>query len=236
MSFIDQLPTLDKARAEGLLPKNLAVAETRKLAALVVVANLHRRETWRETRVLPRDLPPLPRAAPAYAVGTFRSWIVADAPTGGSVIEHVTDRAQLYRDVIVPRELTDNPHLFGIESAIESLVPERIDPALECKDLRKTGASAAYRGALAADQQPTFHEFDFCDTIDRGRRDVEQLYRARGKVVQAGVRAFAWPLLHVRFVSEDPTTQLVILPDANAVLHALTGAELEKREEARTIT
>jgi hypothetical protein len=234
MALLDHLPSLENARAADLLPRDLVVAEAKKLAALVVIADLCRRETWRETRALSEaDQAELPQVAPPFFPGTYRSWMVSRSPSGGAVLEHVTDRVQHYRDVLVPQQLTDSPYLFGIESAVEALVPHLPEPAFECKDLRRTGTTSAYRGALSADDQPTFHEFDFADTIERARNEVLQLYRARGKVVQGMVRAFAWPLLHVRFTSGEPSAQLVVLPDAAGVLHALTGAMLEEREEDR---
>lgn len=228
------LPTLEAARAAGLVRTDLAVAEAKQLAALLVIADVARREAWRETRMLSAaDLVDVPTQAPPFAPGVVRSWLVSRTPSGGSVLEHVTDRTQRWRDVLLPSVLTDDRYLYGIESAIEALVPEEPAPAHECKDLRPTGAASAYRGSLSANAQPTFHGFDFADTIDRGKKAVLDLHRARGRVVSMRVRAFAWPLLLVRFQSDDLHTTVVVVPDHLGGLHALSGAELAERTGER---
>lgn len=235
MSIEDFLPTVEAAERAGLLNERFQVAEAKKLAAIVVVARFLRRDAWRETTHLNAlDERTLPREAPPFNIGQIRSWLINITPRG-HLIEHVTDRAQDFWDVFVPRSLTSNPMLFGVESAIEALVPKLPDDELECHDLRTDGAQSAYRGQLSGERKPMFHGFDFEDTIDQAKESLGQLYRARGRILHASVRAFAWPMLYVRFDTVVPFTETVIVPGGrDGSLHALTGAELQRREEERS--
>lgn len=228
------LPTLERAREAELIPSDPPVAEARRLVALLVVANLFRRERWRETKSLPpEEMRWLFTAEPPPLPGSYRTWLVGRDAGGRCQLEHVTDKIVAFRDVFVPSSLKNDPVLFGVETAIEALVPQAPNALLECKDLRNVSTTSAYRGTLAQTQKPMFHGHDFEDTIDQGRSAVQQLYAVRGKLISASVQAFAWPLLHVRFVATDPATQLVILPDASGELHAISGMELREAEAER---
>ncbi|MFO0547564.1 MAG: hypothetical protein U0271_04195 [Polyangiaceae bacterium] len=230
MSLEEFLPTVAAAERAGLLNERYGVVEAKKLAAIVVVARFFRREAWREAAYDPS----LPSQAPPFNPGQLSSWC-GRTPAGKGFIEYITDRAQDFWDVFVPRSLTSNPTLFGVESAIEALVPKLPDDELECHDLRTDGAQSAYRGQLAGERKPMFHDYDFEDTIDQAKESLGQLYRARGRIMHATVRAFAWPMLYVRFDTPEAATDTVIVPGGSTGgLHAITGAELQQREEDRS--
>lgn len=233
MSLLQRLPSLQDAIDAGLIPTNYKVLELKQLAAIVLIARIVRRETWRESKLLEADdLRRLPLQPPPVSPGSFSAWL-AGSKQGMSILEHVTDKTQDFRDVFVSGTLTSNPSLFGVESAIEELVPAVPPAELECVDLRETGASAAYRGEMGEKKRPNFHGFDFDNAYDQAKEAVIQLYRGRGRIVRSAIVAYAWPMLSVRINAPDPEGHLVILPDREWNLHALTGSELMQREKDR---
>lgn len=235
------IPTLDAAVKAGIaLPSGPAV-ETSKLVALVVAATVRKREVWREDRMMTTaDAERIPRQPPEVRnAGGFSSWLVSQREEGAFVrarLEHVTDKVVRIRDVLIPSELSSRPVLFGVESAIEELVPELLPDFLECKDLRTASERSAYRGTMGAVAAPKFHGHDFGDTIEQGRKMVEAMSLVRGQLLGVRVRAFAWPLLWLRWEAasyDQPGPQVVLLTDQNFQLRALTGTELRRRDEER---
>lgn len=237
------IPTLDGAVKAGIALPDGPVREQSKLVALVVAATVRRRETWREDRKMTSDdAARIPKQPPEVRKeGGFSSWLVSQREDGGFVrakLEHVTDKVVRIRDVILPTELSSQPVLFGVESAIEELVPELLPDFLECKDLRTVSERSAYRGTMSMQAAPKFHGHDFGDTIEQGRKMVEGMARVRGQLLGVQVRAFAWPLLWARW--EDPGiglqgAQVVLLADGQGQLRALTGTELQRRDEQRGV-
>lgn len=225
--------TLERARALGLeLPEGEPAAE-RKLAALVVLARVLSRETWQEERLLLEDdLRKLPRRVPPPATGGgFRSWIKAFDPSGKAVLEHVTDKLAHHRFVLVPSELTTQKDYFGIGTAISEIAAETPVDTLECKDLRTIGVSTAYRGAKSgARERPTFHGYDFGDTPEQGKKTLESLFQGRGRTLEAGARAFAWPLCKLDWAGG---ASALLLADPDGVLRVITPKDLAEREEER---
>lgn len=237
------LPTLEAALAQGIdLPEG-PVEEQSKLAALIVAATVRKREVWRERRSMTyADAALMPKQPPAVRPdGGFSSWLISYEEQGAFLraqLEHVTDKVVRVRDVLVPRELTSRPRLFGLESAIEELVPELLPEFLECKDLRSHGERTAYRGNTSAAAAPTFHGHHFGDAIEQGRKLVEDLCVVRGQLLGVNVRAFAWPLLWLRWPDEGRDqvgAQVVLLADKNYQLRAISGVELERRIEDASV-
>ncbi len=232
LSIHDYLPTVEAAVRAGLLEQGSAPQFARKLAALLVIAKLARRETWREEKLLQgHEAHQLPTQAPPFAPGSFRSWKVGMGKTG-VLLEHVTDKIINFWDVFIPSALNREEDLFGVESAIEELVPGVPNAIFECQDLRTEGQVSAYRGQISGARKPMFHEHDFEDAIELGKAATIQLYQARGRLVSADVKAYAWPLLWVR-LSDDAESQMVILPDGHGQLHALRDTDLMRRDDEK---
>jgi len=271
---IPYLPTLERARAEGLALPPHKPAEERRVAALVVLAQVMRREAWDEETDLGPDAlkqiergdPPLPAAFEARshrrlvdelgarrctmcqeASGRARCRICNGAGTlggracsceGGFVrcalcegsgwmmrarLRYLQDQPLCMRELYAPPEMSFVSSLFTFEGTLERIVGPADPPeALRCHDLRPRATATAYRGAGDRVVEPDFHGHRFAGTIDKAVSALAQL-SAGGRVVAQAVRAYAWPLLWLRYGPGAPAPEAVVFPDPTGALHLFVG-------------
>lgn len=270
------MPTLDRARAEGLdLPPG-APAEERRVAALVVLAALVRREGWEEetdlgpgaAAQLEAGDPPPPDAFEARshrriaeelgarpctmcvdASGRARCRICGGSGTvgwsacsckGGFIrcplcegkgemvrvrVRYLQDRPLWMRELYSPPEMSFVPALFSFEGALERAVGPADPPeALRCLDLRPRQVSTAYRGGGDRGVEPDFHGHRFAGTIEKAIAALAA-FSAGGRVIAQAVRAYAWPLLWLRYGPGAPAGEVVVFPDPGGKLLAFSGRE-----------
>ncbi|MCC6557166.1 MAG: hypothetical protein IT372_29790 [Polyangiaceae bacterium] len=269
------IPDLERARAGGLdLPLD-APAETHRVAALVVHADMMRRDGWEEETLLSeaaadrveRGEPPAPTSLDAqsylrlgadlgqercsmcpdrpgrarcricHGVGRVDFWggpcscgsgYVACPQCEGSGearrvrVRYVRDEPIQLREIYVPKEMGFVPALFPFEGSFERTVGAAAPPeALRCHDLRPREAGAsAYRGGGKI-VEPDFHGYRFAGTVDVA---VEALRAAaaRGRIVAQAIRAYAWPLLWLRYRS--PEWEVVLFVDPGGAPQVFQGA------------
>lgn len=149
--------------------------------------------------------------------------------------EHVTVKAKMVsdqqtslHDVFLPTELRLAPGLIALERIVESIVPTIPDEAFRCHDLRKVAEVSAYRGTQRQ-QDPTFFGWSFRDTIDLGAKAVDAFLAGKGRVLSADIRAYAWPLLWLRYDRAHRThVDVVILRDEQGSARRIRSDEGEK--------
>jgi hypothetical protein len=93
--------------------------------------------------------------------------------------------------------------LFSFESAFERTIGLDVMPpeGLRCHDLSDRVSGTAYRGGNKK-QKPEFRGHDFSDTIDKALAGLAQL-TAGAAVPLYDIRAYAWPILWLRYGSTD---------------------------------
>ncbi len=132
--------------------------------------------------------------------------------TNSVVLRYYEDTLATMREFYLPSHLPCYAPLFGLESAMEGSVNLGVDPPEELRmhDLTGQVGGSAYRGGTKT-VRPTFNGHDFGDTIDRA---VEQLRALRGgfHVARYEVRAYAWPLLRLRYAPERPSAKEIARP------------------------
>lgn len=225
------LPTLERAREEGVELPPGEPRETHALAGLIVLARAVRRETWDET-MLADDLAsdvaltlasePVDYELRVHAAIAERAKLARDGHVR-VVVRHYTDRPVHVREMYVPTL----PVTFAFESALEQLAAfEQTPPeVLRCEDLTPQRAgSMAYRGGgkvVAA----SFHGHAFGDAIDKGKAAVSQM-GVRGTVFRRQVVAYAWPFLWLRYPQTGGAEEVIVVPDRAGKLHAVTPPPL----------
>ncbi len=129
------------------------------------------------------------------------------ATTNRVTLRYYEDTPATMRELYLPSHLPCYAPLFGLEGAMERSVNLAVDPPeeLRCHDLTGQVGGSAYRGGTRT-VRPSFHGHDFGDTIDHAR---EQLRALRGgfHIARYEVRAYAWPLLRVRYAPERPSAK-----------------------------
>jgi hypothetical protein len=134
------------------------------------------------------------------------------ATTNRVVLRYYEDTPATMRELYLPSHLPCYAPLFHLESAMEEGANMSAEPPeeLRCHDLTGQVGGSAYRGGSRT-VRPTFHGHDFGDTIDRAR---EQLRALRGgfHVARYEVRAYAWPLLRLRYAPERPSAKEIARP------------------------
>lgn len=117
-------------------------------------------------------------------------------------IRYYEDEPKFMRELYVPSHLPCNAPLFGLETAVEGAVNLSYDPPeeLRCHDLTGRAPGSAYRGGERY-VRPTFHGFDYGDTIEKAIEGMRAL-GAGGRVLLHDTRAYAWPMLRLQFASE----------------------------------
>ncbi|XXX72995.1 hypothetical protein WMF30_35635 [Sorangium sp. So ce134] len=268
------LPTVARARDEGLALPPGAPAEERRVAALVVLASIVRREGWTEVvdlspeaaeQLEPGD-PPRPRSFEPRAHRRLAEDLgfrpcpgCAGAPgrarcplCGGEAlrracscsagyvrcpscmgagrvrrvrVRYLEDRPLEVRELYAPPEMTFVPALFTLEGALERRLGAADPPEpLRCHDLRPRARSTAYRGGGDRVVEPDFHGHGFAGTIERAVSGLAAL-AAGGRLVAQAVRAYAWPLLWLRYGPDEPARDVVVYPDLTGALQAFAGVE-----------
>lgn len=270
------LPTLDRARASGLALPPGDPAEERRVAALVVRADMIRREAWEEEvqlgteaadrieRTEPEpayaleaqsylrlgaqlgeercsmcpDKPGRSRCRVCKGVGTIDMWNTKCSCKKGYVrcpqcegsgtalrvrLRYLQDTPLFLREIYVPPEMGFVPALFSFEGTLEKIIGA-VDPpeALRCHDLRPREVStSAYRGGGKI-VEPDFHGHRFAGTIEKA---VEALRAtgAKGRIVAQAVRAYAWPLLWLRY--RMPEREAVVFADPGGALQVFPPGE-----------
>jgi len=122
-------------------------------------------------------------------------------------IRYVEDRSTKLRYAYVPTMSAT------LERAVESMLDESVEPPPSLQiDLAPREVRSAYRGAVAR-EEPTFHQHRFGDALERARAGVATL-PSGASVVHRDVRAFAWPLLLLRFggIGRPREAVLVVAP------------------------
>ncbi|WP_437735541.1 hypothetical protein [Sorangium sp. So ce1335] len=275
------LPTLGRARADGLALPPGDPAEERRVAALVVLASIVRREGWAEVvdlsplaaEQLERGEPPLPdafearvhrrlaedlglprctaclgAAAGSAGVGPAAAGSAGAGPaTAGSAgcascmgagrlrrvrLRHVHDRLIEVRELYAPPEMAFVPALFSFEGTLKRSLGAADPPEpLRCLDLRPRAARTAYRGGGNRVVEPEFYNHRFAGTIESATAALAAL-AAGGRVVAQAVRAYAWPLLWLRYGPGEPARDVVVFPDLTGALQVFAGAAQGGREGA----
>jgi hypothetical protein len=143
-------------------------------------------------------------------------------------VEMVSDQRAVLHDVLLPAALRMAPGMISLERIVESLVPPIPDEAFRCHDLRKVAEVSAYRGAQRQ-QDPTFFGWSFRDTIDLGSKAVSEFLRGKGRLLASDIRAYAWPLLWLRYERAHlPMADVVIVRDALGAARRIRSDEGEK--------
>ena len=146
--------------------------------------------------------------------------------TGRSVrvsVRYVFDRPIALREIYVPAELSCVPALFSFESAFEAIVGAAAAPpeCLRCHDLRPRAAGTAYRGGgrLVA---PDFRGHGFGDVIDKATAALDAIGKG-GKLVRSAIRAYAWPLLWLRYPFGVDPREAIVFAGPDGALQAIAG-------------
>ncbi len=140
----------------------------------------------------------------------------------------VSDQQSSLHDVFLPTELRHAPGLMSLERIVESIVPAAPDEAFRCHDLRKVAEVSAYRGTQRQ-QDPTFFGWSFRDTIELGAKAVEAFLAGKGRVLAADIRAYAWPLLWLRYDrAHQAAVDVVILRDEQGAARRIRSDEGER--------
>ncbi|WP_437289371.1 hypothetical protein [Sorangium sp. So ce406] len=265
------LPTLGRARAEGLTLPPGDPAEERRVAALVVLASIVRREAWAQVvdlspeaaQQLERGAPPLPDAfqardhrrlaedlgprpctaclgagtAPAASTPADAAPARCASCKGGGRMRrtrllHVHDRLIEVRELYAPPEMSFVPALFSFEGTLKRSLGAADPPEpLRCLDLRPRAVRTAYRGGGDRVVEPEFYSHRFAGTIEIAAAALAALAAGRRVVAQA-VRAYAWPLLWLRYGPGEPARDVVVFPDLTGALQVFAGAAQGGREGA----
>jgi hypothetical protein len=128
-----------------------------------------------------------------------------EGTTNRILLRYFQDEPKHLRELTVPSHLPCYPPLFGLESAMEQSIDLQVEPPdeLRCHDLTGRAAGTAYRGGERL-VRPSFFGHDFGDTIDRTLASFKGL-AGGAQIVRYEVRAFAWPVLRVRYPDpKDP--------------------------------
>jgi hypothetical protein len=193
------LPTLDKARAQGLPLPDGEPEAVHKHAALIVVARAVRRDTWDELMDGEQAASIGVRAAPAPPTGydvSSCTWVVEPSQGGRARVRHVHDKPLFMCELYTPTLPILNPFEAALEKLSELGKPPPEE--LRCPDLRpRNVGGSAYRGGGAL-QAPDFHGYEFLDAIEKGATAVDRL-GVRGSIFLLQVLAYAWPFLWVRY-------------------------------------
>jgi len=144
-------------------------------------------------------------------------------------VKVVSDQQTALRDLFIPTELHDAPGMLSVERIIDGVIPPRPNEAFRCHDLRKVAEVSAYRGAQKQ-QDPTFFGWSFRDTIELGSNAVDTFLLGKGRVMHCDIRAYAWPLLWLRY--ERPslrTVEVAIFKDTQGATRCIRSDDSIRR-------
>lgn len=268
------LPTLARARKEGVpLPPEHPVEE-RRVSALVVLASIVRRRSFTDEITAPSSMiesiekgePPPPTqfieqtvmrvidvlpGAPCKACrdtpgqrtcricngkGKLSSGrkcscdeglVPCPNCDGGTLagrmrVRYYSDEPAWLHEVYMPSELVHEPSLFKFESTFERViaVSQEFPELLRVHDLSDREGGSAYRGGERK-KQPDFRGYDFSDTIDKALAGLGAL-AAGMPVVLYSIRAYAWPILWLRYTLSQP---VAIYAGRDGALKVFNGTE-----------
>lgn len=136
-------------------------------------------------------------------------------------LRYLQDQPIQLREIYVPTEMGFVPALFSFEGIFERVIGAAAPPeALRCHDLRpRTMSTSAYRGGGKI-VEPDFHGHAFAGTIDKATEALRAA-GARGRIVAQAVRAYAWPLLWLRY--RAPEREVVVFADPGGLFQAYRG-------------
>jgi hypothetical protein len=134
-------------------------------------------------------------------------------------VDHFFDKLVTLDETWLPKVMRVSP-VRHFESVFEGLIANADPPeALRCVDLTPRSVGGVYRSGQTK-RQPDFHGFDFGDTIAEAEKAVDALL-SRGMVMTSDVRAWAWPLLWLRYEDSEPREH-VLFVDTSGTLHLFT--------------
>lgn len=219
------LPTLELARAAKLPLHDAQPQEQLRLAALLVDAQIVRRDCWSEidavreedferlsNNTLPADANP---GAVYHVIGR----VIEQTPHWVRCrVDHYFDKVVELKETWVPSPLHTSP-MRHFEAALESMIMNAAAPEeLRCTDLTPKAVGGAYRSAQTT-RQPDFHGYDFGDALAAAEKSVNSLL-VRGTVVSSDIRAWAWPFLWLRYPHD---ADCILFFDPSCRLHLYTG-------------
>jgi hypothetical protein len=230
MELATFIPTVERA-ADMLLPGG-AIESQERLCALLVRADMVIREVWRELDAL--DHKTYQRLAAARVPAKLQAGAVhhvigeeleRTAHWVRCRVEHYTDKHVVLHETWLPGALKAMQGWARFETALESLIMPATPPeALRCMDLTPKVHGSAYRTHTV--KQPDFHGHSFGDAIDQAKTALDRILgRCTGEVV-ADIRAYAWPLLWLRYADQR---DVVLFVDPKGGIHAFTGDESHGR-------
>lgn len=221
-------------------------SEARKLAAVVLVARVLRRTSREAEAVVPLSrVGTLPEAVPepptdwsSREVRVVLARLAADpqrcpyCPSGAPGCGFCEDtglvagvRLREIHDAVETLRYAYVPSLpFSIEERVTRLIEPEVDPP-ECLrfEMAARRAGSAYRDTLEVD--PEFFGHSFGDALAQARAAAQAL-GSEPDVVRKDVRAYAWPVLLVRWsgLGLDHTVALVVRPGDLAHVAIVQGA------------
>lgn len=279
------VPTIERARKEGVELPDGEPFESERWAALFVLAAVVRRRSWKD-RVYyhPRAAEQLGRGEPAapsgfadathMTVGSIQGTLpcpacvmtpglrkcrvcagsgtiyalavrgpVACSCSKGYVacptclgekttalvdVRYHQDTVAIMREFWLPSHLPCYAPLFGLERAMEEAAQVELAPPeeLRCHDLSGRTAGTAYRGGEKT-VRPSFRGHDFGDTIDRALTALKALGGGY-KVVLHDTRAYAWPVLRLRYANPrepERPVEVALYCDRDGGLRSFSGKE-----------
>ena len=220
------LPTIDVARTAKLPLHNAQPKEQLRLAALMVDAQIVRRDSWSEIDALREEdyerlsqnaLPAEGNPGSVYhLIGRELEhtphWIRCR-------VDHYFDKLVELKETWVPSMLHASP-MRHFEAALENMIMNASPPEeLRCMDLTPKAVGGAYRSAQTM-RQPDFHGYDFGDALATAEKTVNALL-VRGTPVSSDIRAWAWPFLWLRYEHEP---DCILFFDPSCRMHLYTGA------------
>lgn len=132
------------------------------------------------------------------------------------------ERVRKMYEIYVPSELGNMPALFSFEATLEKLLPKRPPDLLRCTDLQPRQVGGGYRAARGKKKQPTFHGYRFGDTIKTASKRIDQFLPDAFLVAQE-TRVWAWPLLWLRYDSQQAPQEIVMLVGPRGGLRYFVG-------------
>ena len=222
------IPTLDRARQEGIELPNEPPYATHQLAALLVHGRFLRRDGWTEVKTLAEHdvgaLAPEPPKEGKPGTATHVLGAVLSRGGGGvrCRIHHYTDELVELHDVYVPKVVTSCDELWHFERALEALALRATAPeALRVTDFSEHELGGAYRSG-PTQSPPDFHGFEYQDALSEAMAAAGKI-AARGELLGVDIHVYAWPLLWLRYGEKYPAPDLVLLVDPQGQLRAVGG-------------
>ena len=222
------LPSVVAARKAGIdLPAEEPFA-AHKLAALLVHGRIMRRAGWSEQKLLSeaaagqllREPPAEPRLGAVYHV---LGQVLSSTRLGATcLVHHITDELVELHEVFVPRVVDADPEMGRLHRALAALVLHETPPEqLRCADLQPRAVGGGYR-ASPTEKPRDFLGYELGDAVAQATGVVESML-SHGRVLSVDIRAYAWPLLWLRYGQLLPMPDVALVVGAHGQLHAIGG-------------